>query len=293
MAGHRLREEIIGSRLANLIVDVGGPLFMMRAAEQTNGTVADIAGAFIIAYEALGAPKLRAEIMALDNEVAANAQYDVLSELSRVIARITGWIVRRYETGEIGPRLTPRIAALTDLDKDWLTMLSSYDRKRAQSRIARFTKQGIPQDLAERAALLRSRASGFDVVDFASETGWDLKPAGELFYDIGGRFKIDRLRNAALRLTPKDHWDRLALRRITEDFYAVQGQLSLLAARAHKARGGKANASVKDVIDPWIKERKAAVKAYDAAYTRLSGAGGWTLAKFALAAAQLQELAAG
>ena len=293
MDGHRLRGEIIGSRLANLIVDVGGPLFMMRAAEQTNGTVADIASAFIIAYDALDASKMRADIAALDNQVAPAAQYDVLGELARVISRITGWIVRHHEDGPIEPRLAPRINALEDLDKDWLNMLSSYDRKRAQSRISRFTKQGIPQELSERAALLRSRASGFDVVDFASATGWDLKPAAELFYDMGGRFKIDRLRNAALRLTPKDHWDRLALRRITEDFYAVQGQLSLLAARAHKERGGKKNASAKEVIDPWLKEHKASVKAYDSAYTRLSGAGGWTLAKFALAVAQLQELTAG
>ncbi|WP_017931095.1 NAD-glutamate dehydrogenase [Robiginitomaculum antarcticum] len=293
METHRLRGEIIGSRLANLIVDVGGPLFMMRAAEHTNGIVSDISSAFIIAYAALDGPNLRREIAALDNVVSASAQYDVLAELARVISRITGWIVRRYESGEIEPRLTPRKNALADLDSDWLNLLSSYDRKRAQGRVSRFTKQGIPQELAERAALLRSYASGFDVVAFASETGWDLKPAAELFYDIGGRFKIDRLRNAAIRLTPKDHWDRLALRRITEDFYAVQGQLALLAARAHKTRGGKANVPARNVIDPWLKDHLASVKAYDSAYMRLSGAGGWTLAKFALAVAQLQELSVG
>jgi glutamate dehydrogenase len=73
MAGHRLRREIITSRLINKIVDVAGPVFVMRLMEVSQGTPADIAKAFIVAYEALRVGELLSDIAALDNKVDANA----------------------------------------------------------------------------------------------------------------------------------------------------------------------------------------------------------------------------
>lgn len=287
MDAHRLRAEIICSRLGNLIVDTAGPLFMLRMGEQTNASPADIARSFMTAHHLLGAERLSDEIAAQDNKIPAKAQYEMSAEIIRVLSRVTAWMLRRGESGPIGARIEKRSKALATLDKSWLSLLSPFDRKRAERRITKYVKAGVPQALAEDVALLRTTASGFDVISFAEQSGWPLLDSARLFYDIGGRFKIDRLRNAALRAAPADHWDRLALRRITEDFYAVQGQLAGLAAAAHN---GKSTVECKTMIDGWIKTRRASVTAYDSAYSRLSASGPWSLAKFAIANAQLKEL---
>ena len=287
MAGNRLRAEIICSRLANLIVDTAGPLFMHRMSEQTNCAPGEIAKSFMTAYALLEMERLSDEISALDNQVAAKAQYDLRIEMNRVLSRVTAWMLRRSEGGPIAARIDSRMDQLKALDKGWLDLLSPFDRKRAEARIKRFEKQGIPQTLAEDVALLRTTASGFDVINFAKQSGWPLRDSARLYYDIGGRFKIDRLRNAALRATPPDHWDRLALRRITEDFYAIQGRLAAMAADHYD---GKSDSATKAIIDSWIKQRRDGVAAYDSAFTRLSGSGAWSLAKFAIANAQLKEL---
>ncbi|MCF6220257.1 MAG: NAD-glutamate dehydrogenase [Robiginitomaculum sp.] len=292
LKNHRLRREIIISRLCNQIVDVGGPIFMSRLSEQTNGSADDIAKAFTIAYEVLQIDKIRSAINRLDNKISAEAQLSLQAEISTVLQRVIGWLVRRGETGSIDMRIARRTDGLTHVDESWVNVLSSYDSRRVASRIGRFIRSGIPEELAADVSLLRARASGFDVVELTEKTGWPIRKSAELFYDMGGRFKIDRLRSMSMKAKPKTHWEGLAQQRIEEDYYAAQAGLALDAARLHIDGGGTAKASTKTMIKTYIDSKPHAVKAYDAAYSKINASGGWSLAKFAIVNAQLRELLA-
>ena len=292
MKTHRLRSEIIGSRLANLLVDVGGALFVSRAQEQTGAKPAAIAQSFMVAYDLLGIDDLRIRISALDNTAPAESQIDLYKEISRVLLRVTTWMLRRREDGTIRERITLRAPGLADMNTDWLKLLSPYDRRRAEARTRQYVKRGIPEDMARDVAMLRSRASGFDVIAFAQSADWPLRPAAELFYDIGGQFKIDRLRNAALAAAPGDHWDALALSRMTEELYVLQGRLARAAA-SHKDAGPKQTATT--VIARWVKGDGINMGEYDRAFNHIADpasgeAAKWTLAKFTLAQALLGQL---
>jgi len=287
---HRLRREIIISRLCNKIVDVGGPIFMSRLSEQTNGSAGEIAKAFTIAYEVLQIKNMRTAINALDNKISAEAQLSLQAEISTVLQRVIGWLVRRGETGSIAMRIARRTDGLSHVDEGWVNVLSSYDSRRVATRIGRFIRSGIPEDLAADVSLLRARASGFDVVELTEKTGWPIRKAAELFYDMGGRFKIDRLRTMSMKTAPKTHWEGLAQQRIEEDYYAAQANLAFDAARLHIDGGGTAKAGTKTMIKAYIDSKPHAVKAYDAAYTKINASGGWNLAKFAIVNAQLREL---
>ncbi len=290
LANHRLKNEIIISRLCNNIVDVGGPIFMSRLSEQTNGSVGEIAKAFTIAYEVLQIDNMRNAINDLDNKISAEAQLTLQAEISTVLQRVIGWLVRRGETGSIAMRIARRTNGLSHVDEGWVDVLSSYDNRRVASRIGRFIRAGIPEDLAADVSLLRARASGFDVVELTEKTGWPIRKAAELFYDMGGRFKIDRLRTMSMKTAPKTHWEGLAQQRIEEDYYSAQASLALEAARLHIDGGGSVKASVKTIIYAYVDNKLTAVHAYDAAYTKINTSGGWSLAKFAIVNAQLREL---
>ncbi len=147
-----------------------------------------------------------------------------------------------------------------------------------------------PEDLARDVAMLRASASGFDVVALTEKTGWPIRKSAELFYDMGGRLKIDRLRSISMKTTPKTHWEGLAQRRIEEDFYAAQAGLALQAARLHIEGGGTAKASTKTIINGYIERSKHSVTTYEDTFRKVSASGGWTLAKFAIINAQLREL---
>ncbi|PHR60373.1 MAG: glutamate dehydrogenase [Robiginitomaculum sp.] len=290
LKSHRLRREIIISRLCNQIVDVGGPVFMARLEEQTNGTADDIGKAFSVAYEVLQIGEIRKAINSLDNKISAQAQLSLHEEISIVLQRVIGWLVRRGETESISARIARRVDGLKNVDETWIDVLSNYDSRRVSARIGRFVRLGIPEDLARDVALLRSSASGFDVVALTEKTGWPIRKSAKLFYDIGGRFKIDRLRSMSMKSTPKTHWEGLAQRRIDEDFYAAQASLALAAARLHIENGGTAKASTKTIIEAYIAKIGHNVGVYEGSFTKVSASGGWTLAKFAIINAQLREL---
>ncbi len=287
---HRLRREIITSRLANQIIDVGGPVFVAKLTEQTNGSAADIAKAFSVAYAVLNIGNIRSAIDALDNKISAEAQLSLHKEISIVLQRVIGWLVRCGENGLIAARIEKRTAGLGNVDESWIDVLSPYDSRRAKARIGQFTRANIPENLARNVALLRSSASGFDVVALSEKTGWPIRKSAELFYDIGGRFKIDRLRAMSMKANPNSHWEALAQRRMEEDYYTAQAALALSAARLHIDNGGNAKAAAKTIIDGFVRKNQRAITIYEDSYAKVNNSGSWTLAKFAIINAQLREL---
>jgi glutamate dehydrogenase len=287
---HRLRTEIIASRLCNQIVDIGGPLFMTKLCEQTNGSEEEIATAFSIAYEVMQIGDLRKAISLLDNKVSADAQLALHHEIETVMQRVIGWLVRNPEKGTIEQRVKRRTDNLAHVDESWINVLSTFDSRSVKARIGRFVRSGIPMDLAQEVALLRARTTGFDVVTLVEKTDWPIRKAAELFYDVGARFKIDRLRSMSMKATPQTHWDKLAQRRIEEDFYAAQASLALNAAVFHVKKGGSSNTETGKIIDQYINSQTDRVHNYDDAFLKVSATGNWTLAKFAIINAQLREL---
>lgn len=301
LGAHRLRREIMMSRLCNQIVDVGGPVFMERLREQTHGSVAEIAKAFVIAVEVLGVEHIRTAIRALDNNVSASAQISLHEEMMIVLQRVIGWLVRAREDGDITARISRRTQGLEHVDPSWIKVLSPYDSRRVLARIGRFMRAGIPQELAQNVSLLRAQASGFEVIALSEQTGWSVRRSAELFYQIGGRFKIDRLRSLSLKnevtkaASADDHWTSLARRRIDEDFYAAQAALALAAARHFIATIGDKEegapvASAKVVSGALIAQNPQAVETYQVLLRDLSTSGAWGLAKFAIMNGQLREL---
>jgi len=289
MASHRLRREIITSRLVNKIVDVCGPLAVMRLQEQTRGSVGEIAKSFLVALEVLHIEALREEIAELDNKVDARAQTELHQEIARVMMRVVAWLIRRNETGKIADRIERRLGLSKVVDSRWLKLLSPYDRRRAESRTKWFERAGIPKSLAIDVALLRSRASGFDVLELAKKIKWDIPKSAELFYQVGGRLKIDRIRTAMLASSSNDHWERLAIRQMQEDLFKTQYQFSLSAAdfaKKQKTKGQKA----KTLLDHWITKKFPQFENYEATVNAMSKEGNWTVSKFAIINGQLSDL---
>ena len=290
LKNHRLRKEIISSRLCNQMVDTGGPLFVERLKEQTSAKIQDIAAAFTIAHDVLKVDEMRADIAKLDNKVDAKAQLSLHHEIEQVLQRVIGWLIRHQEKGTIAQRIIKRSEDMKQVDESWIEVLSTYDSRRAKARIGGFVRAGIPMDLAQDVALLRARASGFDVITLKEKTGWPIRKVAELFYDIGSRFKIDRLRAMSIKSAPQTHWEKLAQKRIEEDFYSAQADLAHSAAVLHIRRKGDSTAPTQKIIDQFVEKTKDSVTTYDDAFTKVSATGNWTLAKFAIINTQLREL---
>ena len=80
--------------MTNGIVDRAGTSFVFRLQEDTGASAADIARAYAVARDVLDMRRLWADVEALDLEVGATVQIEMLLEARRLVERATRWLLR-------------------------------------------------------------------------------------------------------------------------------------------------------------------------------------------------------
>jgi len=301
MHGHRLKREIISTRLANDMVNLGGPTFIHRAKESTSAEIVAIARAFEAGRCIFRFSDLTDRINALDNKAPATVQNALHDEIIRLLRRQTYWLARRGLGGggitELIRAYQPGVDRLKGIVGD---IVSEFDGQGVANRIEMFTQGGAPEDLARDVARLRPLTSSSDVIDLADHAGWPLEAAARLYHAVGARFTFDQLRGAGGQLSSNLHWDRLAMRRLIEDLYASQQALVSAMMQHAEIAGGALKKGVEapdtgwaaSLVAAWETQHEVEVARADAVIDELSASGGWTLSKVAIASTALREIAA-
>ncbi|MCC5982529.1 MAG: NAD-glutamate dehydrogenase [Oceanicaulis sp.] len=305
MQGHRLKREIIATRLANDMINMGGPLFVHRAREASGADIAAIARAFAAGRAIFRFDELFSKVNALDNKIPAEAQLRLHEEVMTLLSRQTIWLARRARAEDAGKAspIADLIATYqdgADKLKNWgETIFSGHERAGVAGRLSALKDAGAPAKLALEAATLQPLTPATDIVDLAKGAGWPLEAAARLYHACGDRFSFDALRTAASSLSSTLHWDRLAARRLTEDLYASQLAMCEAIAGYAANAGGKLAAGAENPSADWAEELVSSwqvVNAHDVdradkTVEELSVSGSWTLSKVAIASTELRELA--
>ena len=263
---HRLKKEIISTVLTNRVVNMAGPVFVLRMKELSGRTAADAARAFFIADAALDLCALKARIDALDGQVPAAAQTRAHAAIALTIQRVAPWLLAQKQTGiaDAIALYKAGVAALRqplsqDLDAD----------------------PDLPQDVARDVALLPRLVSALDMARLAHDTGADITTAAALHDDVGKALGLSRLHELAARLVLPDHWDRLALRRLLDDLAGAQ---SALAARLLAEGGATA-------LDAWRTAHQGQLARMQDFLKELETSGEPSVAKLMLVSSQIRTLA--
>ncbi len=270
---HRLKREIVSTVLINAIVNLAGPVFVLRTREVTGLGSAEVARGFVLADGAFGLSALKRRIDALDLKVDASLQTQLYAEIADQFRRAARWLlshvpgeapiadtVAQYRAGVEALRES---YALTDLDQDRITELSGA---------------GVPEDLARDMVLLTPLAAALDVALLAHDTGSPPAKVAPLYFALSEALGLDRLRALAGKFAPPEHWDRLALRRLMDDLSQSQ---RAIAARLLRERMGVAD---------WAKAQGEALERTRAFLGSLESSGELSVAKLMLASSQIQNL---
>ena len=301
MQGHRLKREIIATVLSNRIVDLGGATLIDRVRESASADTASIVRAFAAAGEIFGLDSVIAEIKALDGKAPSDVQLDLLSEVVMVLRRQTFWLARR--TGKTLPGVGDLVAAYRDGVQELAPRLhdivSGFERSRLDERAAGLIAHGAPDALARRASALRPLISATDVIDLARSIDWPVLPAAMVYHRVGEAIGFDELRAEAGRVSTPDHWDRVATRRLIEDFMGEQALVARAVMQAADAAGGSLGAGrdapdgtwAEACVEAWLTANEDVAGRAQGALAELSASGPWSYAKLAIANTQLRELA--
>jgi glutamate dehydrogenase len=233
MQAHRLKREIISTVLANRIIDIAGPIFMLRLREQTGASNADIVEAFEAAYALLDAATLRGSIDQLDNQVPASRQMALHASLAGSLARYTHGLLSSGQKGSIVQIITALAPNTDALSAIKIEGLPAYLKAVLQRRAKHLSRDGVPDTLANQIVRTSITADAPLMRRLSQESAASPDEVTAAYITIGDTLSLDRLRAAAEQaISDMPYWDRLATRGLTRELEALQGEVTKLALKA-------------------------------------------------------------
>jgi glutamate dehydrogenase len=293
---HRLRREIIATRLSNRIVNMTGCTFAAQKRDAEGVDAGRIAQGFEAAYAIFHFDDLYSRINALDGKAPAAAQILMATETGANLRVLTSALASDpgFARGESAGVLIERYRnPIVEIRSLLPKALSPLVLSRVEARAERYRIAGAPEDIARDVALVRALASARETVDIAAQTKWPLSAAVFIQHQVGQQLGLDRMRSAARDLEPRDHWDRLALHRVADDLPRQQTELAIsaiLSAQKDKVPPALVDHDVAlKLVENWIAPRRDLADRLTQPMGAFDRQGVWSLAKLVLLGDAVRE----
>jgi len=297
MGAHRLRREIIATRISNEIVDTCGATFMDQLMEVSGAGFADVALSYEAARRILELQDFGAAVDALDNKAPASLQTGLYSTAVALLEEQVNKIISNVEAGNV---LSKRgVKGVVDQYKEPIQALKAalpsilpVDEARAlKERTDHWKQQGAPAVLASQAALMPALEFAFDIVNLARATGWSTEAIAAVFFAAGRRFSIEPARVAARAASPEGHYDRIAAERLSDALSMRQGDLAIAVARFAKKEPARGEINWLDALfEAWSGKNADPVQRYQRFADDLDISAGMSIGKLSLMNQKLSEL---
>ncbi len=251
LLSHRLRSEIIATKLANRIVNRMGMLHPFELAEEEGCGMGNVASAFVVAERLFGASKLW---QAIENaEVAEECRLRLFSEVATEMRAQMADIIRNAVTGRsIDAALAIYAPVIKQLSDQRNKLLPHDVRAQTEAFADRLVLSGAPAIIAADI----SRLAQLDgAVGLAALTHAKQLPAAELtmaFTALGDALGLGWAQGTAMQMDPKDPWERLLVAGLARDFQAM---------RLEFLRGRKTKKPLDDA-NTWLMQNAARVKSF-------------------------------
>jgi glutamate dehydrogenase len=226
---HRLRREIIATKLANRVINRLGPIHPFELVEEEGCSLAQVAAAFVAAERLLGCDTTWAM---LDN--AAMAEEARLAMFDRTARALRGHIADVLRAGRGTEAIDDLIEDLAGgvglLSHTAAQLLRGEAQAEGRRLAAELAAAGIPGDIAARVVHLYDLDGAIGLAHLAAERKVDTTALTEAFAELGEVLGLDWAQQAAARAIPSDPWERLLVAGLARDFQ--QMRLEFLARDA-------------------------------------------------------------
>jgi glutamate dehydrogenase len=248
----RLRREIIATYVVNNMIHGGGTTFAFRLHEESGAPASEIARAYAAARDVFDMRPQWAEIEALDNELDAALQVEMLLAGRRLIERGSRWLLRnRARPIDVGATVQLFAPGAAVLYESVPRLLGPSDLEPLTVRAEELEQAGVPPGLAQRVASLGMMFSTFDIVEVANETGLEVQEVAAVHFRLGERLELHWLRDRILTLARDDRWRALARAALRDDLYSLHRALTAEVLRS------SADGPPAQMVDTWVARNPA------------------------------------
>ena len=269
--GHRLRRELIATKLANALVNRGGLTLPFELAEEMSVGLDEVASAFVAARALFDFRTLWAAIdtSAVPGPVQLDLHVDAVAALRTQMAdliRSSGGLGASALVERLRPGVDRMGATVFDLLRP--EPRAEIDRMRA-----RLEAQSTPADVSDQLLRINALDGAVGVGLLSSDLGIDEAAAARAYTALGEALGLDWAKGAAAALTPADPWERLLQAGLVRDFE----QLRLDLMKRIVEPGGDPVASV----DSWLAANATSVTRVAGPVSRARSGGPVTTAMLA------------
>ena len=214
---HRLRHEILATKIANRMVNRLGPSLPINLSEEEGVALAQVATGFLVAEQLLGLPKLwqrieEAEIPeALRIELFQVAARSVRGHVSDILRSTDAEATVSQLVEQLGPGVKKVAAAAARL-------IRSEVRNEAASRREHLIGRGTDEDIVDGLVRLFELDGVFGIAALAARKKVDELELTKAYIALGEALGIDWAQQQIARFVPADPWERLLIAGLERDF---------------------------------------------------------------------------
>ena len=218
---HRLRREIIATKLANRLVNRLGLIHPFELAEEEGASLAQVAAAFVAAERLFDMAGVWQRI-----ETAAMSETARITLFDRAAAALSDHIADLLRVGGHGCEPSKLVAelqgAVSELSGDIDELLTGEARTQSERMRAALGEAGAPAEEAGLVARLYDLDGTVGIARLSRESGCPARSITAAFADIGARMGLDWAQQTAARMSPSDPWERLLVNGLARDFQQIR-----------------------------------------------------------------------
>ncbi|MDF2152140.1 NAD-glutamate dehydrogenase [Vibrio sp. CAU 1672] len=285
MDNHPLRAEIIATALANQMVNEMGCNFVTRLQEETGANVVDIANSYSAAREIFELGDVLNQTRALDNVASADAQYEIIFHVRRVLRRLSRWLLRnRSGKSKVADLIALHKADVQVISETLDDMLVESEVEEHNELAQTWIERGVEAKLAHRVSRLSSLQSALDISAVASETGKTVEQAAKLYFNLGDRLSLHWFLKQINSQAVDNNWQALARAAFREDLDWQQRQLT---AQVLSCGCSPEDLDVMQALDDWIATNEVSLHRWESILNEFKVGTVHEFAKFSVALREL------
>lgn len=287
VAAHRLQREIMCTQVANDMVNRMGLNFVLRQQKATGAPEADVARVYTAVMSIFRIGELWERVEALDYDVPADVQLDMMLVLVRLVKRATRWLLRNRRH-QLAP--TDLIAEFNEgmgaLTATMPNLLRADAADLYHERRVRYIEAGVPEELACGVSICLHAFTGLAIADVAATSGSELLEVAELYFQLGENLELDWFGSLILSSNIENEWQAMAREAYLED---LQWQQCTLALGVLQCRDDAAD--IQACLTSWEEREAPMLQRWRDMLSDLHGVVSPDFAMFAVANRELLDLA--
>ena len=219
--GHRLRGELVATKLANRIVNRLGMVHPFELAEEEGVGLDQIAAAFSCAEQLFGLDDIWIRLETAEMpETARIALFDRLALATRIhIADLLRIGAGAQSPEEVVAELSGPISELSTRVGGLLGEEATSHSVRIRNELA---ESGAPEDVITMVTSLFDLDGSTGLARLAVSSGVSPEKLATAFTDLGARMGLDWAQSRASVMAPSDPWERLLVAGLARDFQQMR-----------------------------------------------------------------------